>query len=187
MYGRARRIALVKNIAIVLICIFVGYFVVSTVFKTVTYVDPNQNFAFLKNYFVRQGYTCEIIERTGGRCYIQQENNYTGFIRYDNGFNYAVRTASYSLEFDHSIKKEKKIIFRTNQNALDGYQRKEYYCKTKGSVIDELVKCETGSGDKLDLNTYIGVIEQGIIDLNKIIDASGYDKETLINDYYWEK
>ena len=80
-----------------------------------------------------------------------------------------------------------QIEFKTKATALGDYKKKTYYCTTKDTIVDELKECVTETGEKLDLQTYIGVVENAIVDVNNILDASGYNKERLIKNYIWEK
>lgn len=187
MYGRKRRISFAISVVVVLVCIITGYLVISKVLEDAIVVDNNQNYAFLKHYFKSKGYTCEIIERNGGRCYIETDTRYMGFSRYEDGFLYVVRTPGYVLDIRHQRSVGKEITFRTTNEALQGYENMSYICTTKGSVIDDLIECKTEKGILLDLNTYIGVIEAAIKETRNAINASGYEVEVLLNEYIWEK
>ena len=68
MYGRARRIALARTIAIVLGAILILYLVITRLFTTYEYKEYNSNFEYLRDYFVGQGYSCKSIDQNGGIC-----------------------------------------------------------------------------------------------------------------------
>ena len=187
MYGRARRIALVKKIAIVAVLIFIVYILFTKVFIKENFVDQNQNFAYMKSYFNGKGYICERIEHNAGRCYKETETTYIGFIRYDDGFNYVDQSTSYRLTINYLPTEVNQIVLKTNSTSLEGYKNKIYYCTTKDNVLGEIDKCVTEDGEKLDVQSYIGVVEKAQSDVDKIINASGYDKEVLLEEYKWQK
>ena len=68
-----------------------------------------------------------------------------------------------------------------------GYKNKEYTCEYVSNVIKELKQCKTEDGEVLDLDSYVGLIEHSIIDINNIIDSSGYYKSELLENYKWVK
>ena len=187
MYGRKRRISFAISVIVVLICIVTGYFVISKILEKTVYVDNNQNYAFLKYHFKSKGYICEIVERNGGRCYIETDTRYMGFSRYEDGFLYVVRAPGYALDIRHQESLGTSIVFKTTKEALQGYENMSYTCTTKGTVIDELVECKTSKGVPLTLNSYIGVIESAMRDVKDALNASGYDVDVLLNEYIWEK
>lgn len=187
MYGRKRRISFAIGVVVALVCIITGYLLISKLLENTVYVDPNQNYEYLKNYFRMKGFTCEILEKSGGRCYLENETKYIGFTRYEDGFSYIVRTSGYVLDIKHQESMKTEITFRTTNKALQGYENMSYTCKTKGTVIDELVECKTSSGTILNLNSYLGVIESAISDTKSALTASGYNVDTLLHEYKWEK
>lgn len=187
MYGRARRIAFAKKCIIVGVAILVGFLVIRSLFTKNEYVDYNQNFNYLKSYFVNKGFTCKVIENTGGRCFYKTDNSSYSFIRYDDGFNYVIESSSYRLVFNHNKSEPNKITFKTKSESLDGYKNKVYYCATKGTIIDELLECKTDSGEKLDLDSYVGIVEEGIMEVNDILIYSGYNVDALLKEFVWRK
>lgn len=187
MYGRARRIALAKKIAIVVVLILIVYILVTKVFVKENFVDQNQNFEYMKSYFNGKGYICERIEHSAGRCYKETDTTYVGFIRYDDGFNYVDQSTSYRLTINYMPKEVNKIVLKTNSTSLQGYKNKIYYCTTKKDLFGEVDKCETEDGEVLDVQSYIGVVEKAQKDVENIINASGYDKDTLLKEYKWQK
>ena len=128
-----------------------------------------------------------MIEKSGGRCFYKTDNSNYSFIRYDDGFNYVMESTSYRLVFNHTKAEPNKITFKTKNTSLEGYKNKVYDCTTKGSIIDELDKCTTEDGEVLDLNGYIGVVEDGIKEVNDILSSSGYNTDSLIDNYVWTK
>lgn len=187
MYGRKRRISFAISVVVGIVCIITGYLVISKILEKTVFVEVNQNYEFLKYHFKSKGFTCEIIEKSGGRCYLETETRYMGFSRYEDGFLYVVRSPGYVLDIRHQESMKSGITFRTTDEALQGYKNMNYTCITKGTIVDELVECKTDKGVLLDLNSYIGVIETAIADTKAAIDASGYKVDVLLNEYMWEK
>ena len=187
MYGRARRIALVKKIVAVLVLILIVYILITKVFVKENFVDRNQNFEYMKSYFGGKGYICERIEKSAGRCYKETDTTYIGFIRYDDGFNYVDQSTSYRLTINYFEHEVNKIVLKTNSESLEGYKNKVYYCATKGTIIDELLECKTDSGEKLDLDSYVGIVEEGIMEVNDILIYSGYNVDALLKEFVWRK
>ena len=187
MYGRARRIALARTIIIVVGIIIVLYMIISTLLRSEAFYGENEKFEYLRSYFDGQGYVCKSIDQNGGSCSLKKNNFKYNFVRYDNGFFYLVNGSSYSLTINFLETEKNQIEFKTKENALKGYQKKTYYCTTNGLLTDELKECITKNGEKLDLDTYLGAVESGLMDINNIINASGYNKESLLKNYVWEK
>lgn len=189
MYGRARRIKLYIIIAVIVLIIFVTSLFILNLNKEdiKKNVDDNINFSYLIDYFVEKNYSCEMLQKSGGKCYLDVNDKFYQFTRYDNGFEYVIRSNTYILIIKHNSMNGDSISFRTNNNAASGYKDKEYVCKTDNSVIGVLDNCVDDGGNKLELVTYLGVVEQGIDDVNDILNASGYDVSKLITSYIWEK
>ena len=189
MHGRARRIALAITVAIIAVVIFFLYYIITSLFTYNEYKEENMNFEYLRDYFVYQGYSCKTIEQNGGSCTLKKNNFKYQFVRYDDGFYYMIDGSSYTLTINYLENEKHQIEFKTKATALGDYKKKTYYCTTKGkgTIIDELNECVTESGEKLDLQTYIGVVENALTDINNIIEASGYNKDRLVNNYIWEK
>ena len=186
-YGRARRLDLAKKVGIVAGIILILVLIIIFVTKKVDFVDHNVNFAYMKQYFYNKGYTCEQIDKDGGKCFLKGDNTYYSFTRYSIGFEYLVRSEGYTLQFRHVLNTFNDITFTTTNNALSGVKNKVFTCYTKDNINGEFDYCETSDKERLDSSTYIGVIKSAIADINSIIDASGYDKKTLIDEYVWEK
>lgn len=186
-YGRARRMELYEKIAYIV----VGIVAVVLVFVLVTSQsdsgETNVNYAYLKRYFYDRGFTCDLVHKSGGKCRKDVNGVSYVFTRYDDGFEYLVKTESYLLIMNHSLQNEKYISFKTTSEAFAGYKNKQYNCEFDKNVLGKLGDCETKDGDYLNLNSYLGVIEQAQKDLNNILDSSGYYKKNLLEDYQWIK
>lgn len=187
MYGRARRIALARTIAIIAAVVIVLYFIISSLFTNTAYQEENMNFEYLRDYFLGQGYSCKAIEQSGGSCTLKKNSFKYNFVRYDDGFYYMIDGSSYTITINYLENEKHQIEFKTKATALGDYKKKTYYCTTNGTIVDGLKECVTETGEKLDLQTYIGVVESAIVDVNNILDASGYNKERLLESYIWEK
>lgn len=189
MYGRARRIRLYVIIALV-VCVVAAIFLVffnSKKENIVKNVDDNVNFRYLVDYFVGKNYSCEMLQKSGGKCYLNVNDKFYQFTRYDNGFEYVLRTNTYILIIKHTSLTGDTIDFRTNNNAVSGYKSREYTCTTKGSIISEFDGCMDSNGEQLELVTYIGVIEQSLENVKEILHASRYNVDELLNNYVWTK
>ncbi len=187
LYGRARRIELVEKIAYVIVGIIAVTLVLVLVSRQTVNTDDNINFAYLRKYMEANGYSCEMIHRSGGQCLLSNTNSTYSFVRYDDGFEYIINTKAYTLNVKHKLSEENSITFKTTSDAFSGYRNKKYTCDYKDSVIGKLEKCLDEEDNVLELKSYVGLIEQSINELNNIITASGYDKDELINNYIWEK
>lgn len=187
MYGRARRIALVKITAIILGIIIFIFIIFTAVFNVVDFQEKNDNFEYLRDYLIGQGYICKLIEQDGGSCVLKKSNSKYTFVRYDNGFYYLVDTNNYRFRVNYLENESNKIEFKTKKAALENYKNKTYYCVTKGSLEDELKECVTNTGEKLNVDTYLGVVETHLFEVNNILSSSGYEKDVLLKKYIWEK
>jgi len=186
-YGRARRIAFLKKIIYIVVGVFLLFLIIFLVTRRTEKVDDNVNFAYLRTYLESKGFHCEMIHRVGGQCVNSNEKNYYSFIRYEDGFEYIINAQGYLLDIRHKASDDKRITFKTTSDAFSGYKNRNYTCSYEGSVIGQLGTCVDEEENVLDVNSYIGVIEQAISDLNNIIDSSGYKKDSLLNDNLWEK
>ena len=187
-YGRARRLAIVRSIVIIIVIIVVLFFVYKLLRgNEVTIVDNNINFAYLKDHFKSKGYSCDRLEKDGGRCVYDVGNNYMSFTRYNDGFVYLVKTNSYTIQFRHVKSTYNDFKFITNENALAGVKNSEYYCITSNDIFGEFDSCSTVKGVELTTESYIGAIENALSNMNAFIDASGYDRDALIEKYEWQK
>lgn len=188
LYGRFRRIELVKKIGIIILVVLLLFIVISFVSKrVVAFKDNNTNFEYMKDFFKMNGYSCQSIDKSGGNCFKETENSNVIFTRYDEGFYYLVKTESYEIYFRHIVNTYNDITFTTTDKALTGYKNKTYTCYTDDSIVGNLENCVSLSQDKLDSDTYLGVIKSSIDNLNTIIIKSGYSRDSIVYDYYWKK
>lgn len=187
LYGRARRIEFVEKVAYLVIGIIAVILVIVIVSNQKEKVDDNVNFAYLRRYLENRGFNCEMIHRVGGQCSLVNDTSTYSFIRYDDGFEYIMVTKSYTLDIRHKLSEEERITFKTTSEAFSGYRNKSYTCRYKDKVVGELDKCIDEDEKELDLNSYKGMIEKAIVELNNIIDSSGYDKDELLDNYKWTK
>ena len=160
---------------------------ISFIFKKVQETETNVNFEYLRNYFQRNGYSCEMIQKSGGKCYFQKESSYKSFTRYDKGFIFLVKNNGYAIQIRHLKDSYEDIILETNGNALPNLTYKKFNCVTKNGINGELDYCITESGEKLTTEVYIGAVEQAINELDSILNSSGYNVSKLIDNYSWEK
>ena len=186
-YGRARRIELAKKAIIVIVALIFLIIAVVSIFKNVQKSGKEEEFSLLKDYFARNGYICEMIQKSGGKCYSETPTSYKSFTRYDDGFLYLVKHNGYSIQVRYLEDTYNDIILETNGNALSNLTYRKFYCYTKDKINGELDYCETDDGEILKAETYIGALESTLLDLNNILNSSGYDVDKLINDYRWKK
>lgn len=186
MFGRARRIEFVKKLIFIAICLVLIGVSVYFIFKVVDKPKQPVAFSYLNDYFYSKGYSCEMLTKSGGHCSLTQDGLRKSFIRYDSGFQYFIKTDTYSIEIKHMYKVSDSITFYTNEKAFDKYKDKKYNCTTDNSVIGNLKKCMTDEAEILTLNSYLGQVESAINDLNDILNHSGYDKEVLIEEFVWK-
>lgn len=187
MYGRARRLQVLK-IALLVIGIIVTIIVSFTFFmKIFNKKDDNFEFSYLRNYLTSKGYSCELLKYDGSMCKYKSDVTYNSFIRYNTGFEYLIKTDNYTLVLHH-VDGVDKFTFRTTVDALPGYRGKEYECTYKDSLIGEFNECKDINDESiLDLNAYIGSIENSMKDLSLILKSSGYNVDKLMKDYVWTK
>lgn len=186
-YGRARRIEFVERLVYVTVGIIAVVLIVMLVFKQSSSAERNMNFAYLRNYLESRGFQCNMVHVSGGQCTLTNEYSTHSFVRFEDGFEYIAKTDSYLLNIRHRLSDENSIIFKTTSEAFVGYKNQEYSCEFVDNVVNQLGNCKTELDEKLDIDSYIGVIEQAMKDVNLIIDNSGYYKEELIENYKWIK
>ncbi len=186
-YGRARRLELYEKITYIVVGLIAIALVVFLVSSQSSNGEANINYYYLKQHFYNRGFSCDMVHKSGGKCRKSNEKTLYVFTRYDDGFEYLVETESYLLKLSHSLKNENYISFETTSEAFSGYRNKEYMCKFEKNVIGKLGECTTKNGEKLELNSYIGVIEQAQIEVSNAIDSSGYYRKILLDDYQWVK
>lgn len=186
-YGRARRIEFVERMAYVTVAVVAVVLVILLVSSQSSNADRNMNFAYLRQYMESRGFECSSVHISGGQCTLSNEYSTHNFVRFEDGFEYIAKTDSYLLNIRHRLSEENSITFKTTSEAFIGYKNQEYTCEFVGNVINQLGECKTDLGEKLDINSYIGVIEQAMKDVNLIIDNSGYYKSELLENYKWIK
>lgn len=188
MYGRARRIELVKKIVITIVAligvILIARFVIGLLLKK----ENNVAFAELKRYLSGKGYACESLKNSGAACKIRSDTVTERFIRYDKGFDYLYNNGSYIVEIYH-LDGESKILFNTGDASFADYKNLRYICSFKENILNELDKCvlEDDPDEKLDNEAYIGIINKKIYEVNMIIEASKYNKKDLLENYQWNR
>lgn len=187
MFGRARRIKLLKQVIVGVVILLILIIAIALIVKKNNETqNANKNFNMLRNYFVRKGYTCEMIEKSGGQCNKKASNTEYIFTRYDEGFNYLVKANSYTVEIRHIVNTYNDIILTTNNEALEGDKNKKFTCTTNDGLLGELTSCVDSNGVSVVNEVYSGAVEMTIKNLNDILSSSGYKKDKLINDYIWE-
>lgn len=186
-FGRARRIKLMKQVIIGALALLVLVILVLLVVKKTTEIkEEKKSFGLLKQYFELKGYTCEIIEKSGGHCELRGDNIQYIFTRYDEGFNYLVKASSYTIEIRHYVNTYNDIILTTNTSALDGDKSKTFTCTTNDGLLGEIQDCIDKNDVSVVNEVYLGAVQMTINQLNDIINNSGCNKNKLINEYYWE-
>lgn len=187
-YGRARRLDLAKKIGFIVLCLVFIAICVSVILKREMFIDRNKNFEYLRSYLERNSYSCELIENSGGRCLrVNSAGGKNIFVRRDNGFEYSVKTHTYSVQIRHVKDTHEDIVFTTTSAALNGYKSKQYNCLTQGTIVSHVSTCQTENGELLDSDTYRGAINSAIDEALEILNASGYDINSLLKDYVWKK
>lgn len=186
-FGRQRRIEFVEKILYVVLGIAVIVLVIFLISKQMNKEEEPSGFTNMLNYMQDMGYYCEMIHTSGGSCTLKGTNSTSIFTRYDNGFQFTVKTNNYYLFIEHLSNNGDKITFDTYDTAYTGYKNRKFTCKMKSNILSELDSCTDTEGLKLDLAAYTGVIENAIHSVNLIIDSSGYDKDVLLSDYIWKE
>lgn len=188
LYGRARRLALYRNIAIIVGCIFAIVMLLKYIFAGDDVHIVVSEFDNLRSYFLDREFTCEALETNGGKCESNNDNVEVTFYRYDSGFEYISKTESYSLYIVHRLDKEDKIEFVTTSEAFLGYKNQRFFCTYEKNVLSSLGECETEDGNvKLDVASYIGIIEQTQSDITSAVVYSGFSFDNLTINYEWSK
>lgn len=186
VYGRARRLTIIKTILFVLLAIFLIFILLQFIFKKPVLIEEQKNFSSLRNYLVGLGYSCDNLDKPGSQCSLNKENHSSYFHRYDEGFIYIMKAKSYVVEINHVKGMYHDIILTTNDNALPGNRNKRYLCTTKDSFLGALETCQTVDGEILERETYIGVVESSIADVKALLTSSGFNVDLLLTDYVWK-
>lgn len=188
LYGRARRLALIKNITIIIGCIIVIILLVKAMFFSANTQVIVDEYDQLKDYFLSKGFTCESLSLNGSKCVSNATSEKTTFYRYTNGFEYSIKTDSYSLYIVHRLDKEDKMEFVTTSEAFEGYKNQRFTCTYEKSVLSNVLKCVSEKDSiNLDIKSYLGVIEHAQADITNAINFSGFSLENLLVNYEWSK
>ena len=126
LYGRARRLSLIRNIAVIVGCIVAIVLLLKFIFAGTNTQVVVSEFDKLKKYFLDRGYTCELLSVNGAKCTSNSDYIKTTFYRYDGGFEYVSKTDSYSLYITHRLDKEDRIEFVTTSEAFAGYKNQKF-------------------------------------------------------------
>ena len=146
------------------------------------------NYDKLKNYFLNRGFTCELLSNSGSKCVSNNNGIKTTFYRYESGFEYSVKTESYSLYMVHRLDKEDKIEFVTTSEAFTGYKNQKFTCTYEKNVLGKVEKCEAADETTvLDVKSYLGVIEHAQAEVTNAINASGFSLDSVLINYEWLK
>lgn len=186
MYGRARRLALIQGIAFVVVAITMVIFVISNLPKNRQKVIIEEEFSKLTVYFEDRNYLCEPLRESGGKCILTSKNVKKTFYRFSDGFQFIVVTDSYTLTISHRLSDKSGITFKTTSKAFEGYKNQVFTCELGASVLDEFGACSAG-GTELDINSYIGIIEDAQLDINNALIVSGYSVDDLLTNYEWKQ
>lgn len=187
LYGRARRIKLMKQIILVVVILLVLVFGILFIFKKTTESkNTNKNFNMMRTYFVNRGYTCEMIEKSGGQCNLRGKNVQYVFTRYDEGFNYLMKSSSYTIEIRHIVNTYNDIKLTTNSSALEGDKNREFTCTTNDGLLGEVNSCVDNNNGNVINEVYLGAVQTAINNVNEIINSSGYKRDKIINEYVWK-
>lgn len=188
LYGRARRLALYRNIAIIVGCVIACIVLLVLIFGRKEDKVFLSEFELLRNYFIERDFSCEMLDASGSRCISNINNVKTTFYRYDDGFEYFVKTDSYTLTLVHRLGKQDEMSFKTTSSAFEGYKNQEFSCIYTNNVLGEINSCESITEDvTLDIKSYLGVIELAQADITNAVNSSGYSLENLLVNYEWSK
>lgn len=188
LYGRARRLSLIRNIAVIVGCIVAIVLLLKFIFAGTNTQVVVSEFDKLKKYFLDRGYTCELLSVNGAKCTSNNDYIKTTFYRYDGGFEYVSKTDSYSLYITHRLDKEDRIEFVTTSEAFAGYKNQKFICTYDKNVLTKVTECEAVAEDiKLDVKSYLGVIEHAQLDITTAVTSSGFSLDNLLINYEWSK
>jgi len=190
LFGRARRLEFAEKIGYIIAIIGAAITMFIVLKEPIDLSEKNTKFEYLREYMEASGYSCSMVDKIGGHCYIENDIGTYDFVRLESGFEYIISTEGYNLNIRLSSDKGDYIKFKTSSNALTGYKSKNYTCTwkdTENGIIGELDKCIDEDGDELDSNVYLSVISKTMYELNNIIDSSGYYKSELLQNHEWVK
>lgn len=186
IYGRARRLALIQGIAFVVMAITMVIFVISNLPKNRQTIIYEEEFSKLTVYFENRKYLCEPLQESGGKCILTAENVKKTFYRFSDGFQFIVVTDSYTLTLSHRLGEKNGITFKTTSKAFEGYKNQVFTCELGSSVLDEFGTCSSDETE-LDINSYIGIIEEAQVDVNNALIVSEYSIDDLLINYEWKQ
>lgn len=179
----------IKNIILFTIIIFVGlgaYYYYSQNKRT-TVASIYDTYRQLENYLKSSGYTCSSLLEAGSSCKKEANVNTFEFLRYDDGLQYISTSKNYKINLTNRQAKRDFYII-TYANALPGYENKQYYCETENeTVLGQLVKCETEDKEVLDNQIYVMAVRNALIEVDNILENSGYNASKLVSIYKWTK
>ena len=188
LYGRARRIALYRNIGIIAGCVIAIAVIISIIFSGVKESTVSTEYDLLRKYFVDRGYSCEMLNTSGSKCNLSTDTTKYVFYRYDDGFEYNVKTNSFNLSIIHRLDKNDQLTFKTTSEAFEGFKNQKFICDYDNNVLGKVDSCVAEVEDiKLDVKSYLGVIEQSQVDVTNAINSSGYSLDNLLSNYEWIK
>ena len=186
LYGRARRLALYRTIVIIIISIMIVVFCANFIYSKIINKKTYEEFELMRYHFVDRGYSCERLLISGSKCILNGDNVKKTFYRFDDGFEYVEKTKSYSLFITHRLSKSEQIKFKTNSSAFDGVNNKTFICNID-DVFTKVLSCLSEDNIELNINSYLGIIEQAQDDLENAINYSGYSVDKLLTNYSWTK
>lgn len=188
LYGRARRMALIRTIVIVIACVAAIVLLLKFIFSGVNTQTVVSEYDKLRTYFLNRGFTCELLSNSGGKCVSSNNGIKTTFYRYENGFEYSVKTDSYSLYIVHRLDKEDKIEFVTTSEAFAGYRNQKFNCTYDKNVLSKVEKCKAvNESIELDIKSYLGVIEHAQAEVTNAVNSSGFSLDSVLINYEWIK
>lgn len=188
LYGRARRIALYRNIGIIVGCIIAVVVIISIIFSGSEESTVYTEYDLLRKYFVDRGYSCEMLNTSGSKCNSSTDTTKYVFYRYDDGFEYNVKTSSFNLTIVHRLDKKDQLTFKTTSEAFEGFKNQKFICDYDNNVLSKVKSCEAEAEDiELDVKSYLGIIEQAQVDITNAINSSGYSLDNLLSNYEWIK
>ena len=179
----------VKNFIIVFLIIIIGvvgiYFYTNR--ETQTKTSIYEEFKLLTVYMQSQGYTCNSLMKSGNSCEKKAAVNSYTFFRYDDGFQYIFNSKNYKVNIT-SRSGGTEYTLQTFEGAFSGYNNRKYYCTTdNNTVLGNFVNCKTEDNKILDNDVYIGVDKTAFMEVENILNNSGYDSSKIASIFKWEK
>lgn len=188
LYGRARRLALLKAVIVIVSCFAVILLLIRFIFSGTNIEVITDEYEQLKTYFFDRGFSCESLSLDGGKCIYKSATEERIFYRFSSGFEYSVKTNGYKLYIVHRLDKEDKVQFITTSEAFDGYKNQRFICIHEKNVLDEELSCTSEKdGIELDIASYLGVIEHAQAEITNAVNSSGFSLDGLLVNYEWTK